>query len=71
LDVLYGLEPDKMQCIEDLNNNYENFLKCLLIKLAEKYKKEIVDMAINLPKEGEEEDAGETEKKENKEEEEE
>ena len=69
LDVLYGLEPDKMQCIEDLNNNYENFLKCLLIKLAEKYKKEIVDMAINLPKEGEEEDAGETEKKENKEEE--
>ena len=71
LDLLYGLEPDKMQCIEDLNNNYENFLKCLLIKLAEKYKKEIVDMAINLPKEGEEEDAGETEKKENKEEEEE
>ena len=71
LDLLYGLEPDKMQCIEDLNNNYENFLKCLLIKLAEKYKKEIVDMAINLPKEGEEEDAGEAEKKENKEEEEE
>ena len=69
LDILYGLEPEKTQCIEDINNINENFIKCLLIKLAEKYKKEIVDMAINLPKEGEEEEAGETEKKENKEEE--
>ena len=51
---MYGLEPDKMQCIEDLKNNYENFLKCLLLKLAEKYKKEIVDMAINLPREEDE-----------------
>ena len=54
IDLMYGLEPDKMQCIEDLKNNYENFLKCLLLKLAEKYKKEIVDMAINLPKEEDE-----------------
>ena len=71
LDLLYGLEPEKAQCIEDLNNNYENFLKCLLIKLAEKYKKEIVDMTINLPREGEEEEAMPTEEKQNKEEEEE
>ena len=69
LDLLYGLEPEKSQCIEDLNNINENFIKGILIKLAEKYKKEIVDMAINLPKEGEEEEPGETEKKENKEEE--
>ena len=54
IDLMYGLEPDKMQCIEDLKNNYENFLKCLLLKLAEKYKKEIVDMAINLPREEDE-----------------
>ena len=57
LDLLYGLEPDKTQCMEDLNNNYENFIKCLLITLAEKYKKEIVDMTINLPREGDEEEA--------------
>ena len=67
IDILYGLEPDKLQCIEDLNNNYENFIKCLLLKLAEKYKKEIVDMAINLPKEGEEDEALDTEPKQNKE----
>ena len=67
LDLLYGLEPEKAQCIEDLNNNYENFLKCLLIKLAEKYKKEIVDMTINLPREGEEEEAMPAEEKQNKE----
>ena len=71
LDLLYGLEPEKAQCIEDLNNNYENFLKCLLIKLAENYKKEIVDMTINLPREGEEEEAMPTEEKQNKEEDEE
>ena len=68
IDLVYGLEPEKTQCIEDLNANYENFIKCLLIKLAEKYKKEIVDMAINLPKEGEEEEAVDTEAKQNKEE---
>ena len=70
LDLLYGLEPDKMQCMEDLNNNYENFIKCLLITLAEKYKKEIVDMTINLPREGDEEEAAEAEKKNNEENEE-
>ena len=67
IDILYGLEPDKLQCIEDLNFNYENFIKCLLIKLAEKYKKEIVDMTINMPKEGEEDEVNDTENKENKE----
>ena len=70
LDLLYGLEPDKMQCMEDLNNNYENFIKCLLITLAEKYKKEIVDMTINLPREGDEEESAEAEKKNNEENEE-
>ena len=69
IDLLYGLEPEKTQCIEDLNANYDNFIKCLLIKLAEKYKKEIVDMAINLPKEGEEEEVAETERKKEEEEE--
>ena len=68
LDILYDLEPEKSQCIEDFNINYENFIKCLLLKLSEKYKKEIVDMAINLPKEEEEEDANDAEPKENKEE---
>ena len=70
IDILYGLEPEKSQCIEDLNTNHENFIKCLLIKLAEKYKKEIVDMAINLPKEGEEEEPAESERKKEQEEEE-
>ena len=68
LDILYDLEPEKSQCIEDLNNNYENFIKCLLLKLSEKYKKEIVDMAISLPKEEDEEEANDAEPKENKEE---
>jgi hypothetical protein len=63
LDIIYGLEPDKLQCIEDLNNNYDMFIKCLLLKLNEKYKKEIVDMTINLPKEGDDEEAGETDTK--------
>ena len=55
IDILYGLEPEKSQCIENLNNYDENFTKGLLIKLVDKYKKEIVPMAINLPVEGEEE----------------
>ena len=63
IDIMYGLEPDKLQCIEDLGNNYENFIKCLLLKLAEKYKKEIVDYAINMPKEGEEDEVVDTEPK--------
>ena len=67
IDIMYGLEPDKLQCIEDLNNNYENFIKCLLLKLSEKYKKEIVDMAISFPKEGEEDEVVDTEPKQNKE----
>ena len=60
---MYGLEPDKNQYVDDLKNNYDNFIKCLLLKLAEKYKKEIVDMAINLPKEDDE--ALDTENKQN------
>ena len=68
IDIMYGLEPDKLQCIEDLNINYENFIKCLLLKLADKYKKEIVDMAINLPKEGEEDEVLDIDPKQNKEE---
>ena len=70
IDILYGLEPEKSQCVEDLNANYDNFIKCLLIKLAEKYKKEIVDMTINLPKEAEEEEVAETERKKEQQEEE-
>ena len=72
IDILYGLEPEKSQCIEDLDANHENFTKCLLIKLAEKYKKEIVDMTINLPKEGDEEEQepAESERKKEQEEEE-
>ena len=68
LDILYDLDPEKSQCIEDLNAKYENFIKCLLLKLSEKYKKEIVDMAISLPKEEDEEEANDAEQKENKEE---
>ena len=71
IDILYGLEPDKSQCIEDLGANHENFTKCLLIKLAEKYKKEIVDMTINLPKEGDEEEQEPAESERKKEQEEE
>ena len=63
LDILYELEPEKLQCIDDINNFYENFLNCLMRKLAEKYKKELVDMAINLPKEGEEDEVGDNEAK--------
>ena len=63
IDIMYGLEPDKLQCIEDLGVNYENFIKCLLLKLAGKFKKEIVDYAINMPKEGEEDEVVDTEAK--------
>ena len=59
LDFLFTLEPEKAQYIESLNEKNENFIKCVLIKLNEKYKKEIVDMAINLPKEGDEEENNE------------
>ena len=65
VDIMYGLEPDKTQVAEDLKANYENFIKCLLLKLAEKYKKEIVDMAINLPRD--EDEVVDTETKQNKE----
>ena len=61
IDILYGLEPEKLQCIENLNERNENFIKCILIKLNEKYKKEIVDMTINLPREGDEEEGAEGE----------
>ena len=61
IDILYGLEPEKLQCIENLNERNENFIKCMLIKLNEKYKKEIVDMTINLPREGDEEEGAEGE----------
>jgi len=54
IDVMYGLEPDKLQFVEDVKNNYDTFIKGLLLKLAEKYKKEIVDMSINLPREEDE-----------------
>ena len=63
LDFLFTLEPEKQQYIDNLNEKNENFIKCLLIKLGEKYKKEIVDMSINLPKEGEEEDGGDDKEK--------
>ena len=56
LDFLFTLEPDKTQYMESFEEKSENFIKGILIKLNEKYKKEIVDMAINLPKEGDEED---------------
>ncbi len=62
IDILYGLEPEKLQCIENLNERNENFIKCMLIKLNDKYKKEIVDMTINLPREGDEEEGAEGEK---------
>ena len=65
VDLMYGLEPEKTQCMEDLKNNYEMFINCLLTKLAEKYKKEIVDMTINFPKE-EEDEVIDTEPKQNK-----
>ena len=63
LDFLFTLEPEKEQCLETFNEKNENFIKGLLIKLNEKYKKEIVDMAINLPREGEEEDNNDKEEK--------
>ena len=59
LDFLFTLEPEKEKYVESLNEKSENFIKLMLIKLNEKYKKEIVDMAINLPREGE--DDGEKE----------
>ena len=54
IDIMYGLEPDKLQFVEDVKNNYDTFTKGLILKLAEKYKKEIVDMSINLPREEDE-----------------
>ena len=56
LDFLFNLVPEKTQYIEKLNEKNETFIKGILIKLSEKYKKEIVDMAINLPKEGDDEE---------------
>ena len=66
IDIMYGLEPDKMQVMENCRNNYDNFMKGILLKLGEKYKKEIVDMAIAFPKEDDE--VVETDPKQNKEE---
>ena len=61
VDLVYGLEPEKTQCMEDIGKDYEDFMKCLINKLAEQYKKEIVDMPVNLPREGEEDEVGDTE----------
>ena len=61
IDLVYGLEPEKTQCMEDIAKDYESFMKCLIDKLADQYKKEIVDMPVNLPREGEEDEVGETE----------
>ena len=54
IDIMYGLEPDKLQVVEDLKNNYDNFIKGIIFKLSEKYQKEIVDMTINYPREEDE-----------------
>ncbi len=40
--------------MEDIKNNCDTFTKGLLLKLSEKYKKEIVDMSINLPRDEDE-----------------
>ena len=61
VDLVYGLEPEKTQCMEDIGKDYEDFMKCLINKLAEQYKKEIVEMPVNLPREGEEDEVGDTE----------
>ena len=66
IDIMYGLEPEKQQVVDDLKNNYDNFIKGIILKLSEKYKKEIVDMTINYPKEEDEVLDTDT-KKENKE----
>ena len=62
LDFLFTLEPEKAQYMEKLNEKNETFIKGILIKLNEKYKKEIVDMAINLPKEGDEDEENKEDK---------
>ena len=54
IDIMYGLEPEKQQVVDDLKNNYDNFIKGIILKLSEKYKKEIVDMTINYPREEDE-----------------
>ena len=49
-------EENKNKYLEEINNKYEILLKGLLIKLAQTFNKEIVEMGVNLPKEGEEEE---------------
>ena len=49
-------EENKNKYLEEINNKYEMLLKGLLIKLAQTFNKEIVEMGVNLPKEGEEEE---------------
>ena len=32
IDIMYGLEPDKLQFVEDVKNNYDTFTKGLILK---------------------------------------
>ena len=56
INKLYKLEPDKETYVTTINKDYEKFVKGLLLKLAEVYKKEIVEMTVEQPKEGGEEE---------------
>ena len=49
-------EENKIKYIEEINNEYEKLMKGLLIKLSQTFNKEIVEMGVGLPKEGEEEE---------------
>ena len=64
IDIMYGLEPDKLQCMVVPRGDALGYVRR---DPDEKYKKEIVDMAINWPKEGEEDEVVETDPKQNKE----
>ena len=56
INKLYKLDPDKETYVTTINKDYEKFVKGLLLKLAEVYKKEIVEMTVEQPKEGGEEE---------------
>lgn len=56
INKLYKLDPDKETYTGPINEEYDKFVKGLLLKLADKYKKEIVEMTVAFPKEGEEEE---------------
>ena len=56
VDFVCKFENEKENYFNQINDDYGKFTAGILLKLGDFYKKEIVEMQIGIPKEGEEEE---------------